>query len=312
MIISASRRTDIPAFYSEWFLQRLREGAVLVPNPRRPDHYSRVELNPAVVDCIVFWTKNPAPMLSRLDEIENMGYPFYFQFTLTPYDRRIEQGLPPKNVLLETFRKLSGRLGPHRVVWRYDPVILGTGINIGYHLHQFANMAAALEGFTFRCIFSFLDLYPKVRKPLNGITSQETDEADMRRIAEGFAKVASSHDIRLFTCSEPLDLSQFGITHAACIDQHMVEEIIGCQIQATKDTNQRPACRCIQSIDIGTYDCCSHGCIYCYAASKPGSIIKHTGSHDPRAPVLVGSVTNNDVVTEREMKSNKVSQLKLF
>lgn len=312
MIISASRRTDIPAFYSDWFLQRLREGTVLVPNPRRPGHYSRVELNPSVVDCIVFWTKNPAPMVSRLDEIENMGYPFYFQFTLTPYDRRIERGLPSKNVLLETFRELSGKLGPYRVVWRYDPVILGTGINIGYHLDQFANMAAALEGFTFRCIFSFLDLYPKVRKPLSGIMSKETDEADMCRIAEGFAKIANCHAMRLFTCSEPLDLSPFGVTHAACVDQHMVEEIIGCQIQAIKDTNQRPACRCIQSIDIGTYDCCPHGCIYCYAASKPDSILKNTGFHDPQAPVLIGCVTNNDVVTDREMKTNKVSQLNLF
>ena len=156
MIISASRRTDIPAFYSEWLLNRLKEGYALVANPRNALRFSRVSLNPQTVDCLVFWTKNPAPMLPKLDEITAMGYPFYFQFTLTPYGQDIEQNLPDKKTLLQTFQALSRLLGAKRVIWRYDPVILTAQMNIEYHLQCFETFASALEGYTHRCIFSFL------------------------------------------------------------------------------------------------------------------------------------------------------------
>jgi len=315
VIISASRRTDIPAFYSEWLLNRLREGYVLVPNPRCPSRYSRVELSPQVVDCLVFWTKNPSPMLPRLAEITALGYPFYFQFTLTPYERDMEQNLPPKEILLKTFQKLSTMLGSERVVWRYDPVILNADLDIEYHLGQFERMAAALEGYTHRCIFSFLDLYPKVRRAMSLALAQEGKEADetaMERIAQGFSAIARRHRLGLFTCCESVDLSPYGIRPASCIDQGMIEEILQCKIFAKKDPNQRPSCGCIESVEIGTYDSCPHGCIYCYGTSSPQTVRNTMASHDPKSPILIGSLTNNAIITERKMCSRKDSQLTLF
>lgn len=312
MILSASRRTDIPAFYSEWLLNRLREGYALVPNPRNPLKYSRVEITPQVIDCIVFWTKNPAPMLPKLCEISSMGYPFYFQFTLTPYGRNIEQNLPLKKDLLQTFQKLSDMLGADRVVWRYDPVILTDAMDIDYHLRYFEQMSSVLEGYTQRCIFSFLDLYPKVKRFLDGTSVLEIQESDMLRIATGFSETAHKHHFQLFTCCEPVDLSGLGIAHASCIDAGMIESIIGCSIKTKKDANQRPACDCAESVELGTYDSCPHGCRYCYATSSLETVQKNFAFHNSKSPVLIGSIPDNSVVTNRKMFSIKDQQLRLF
>lgn len=312
MILSASRRTDIPAFYSEWLMNRLREGYVLVPNPRNPHRFSRVRLNPQTVDCIVFWTKDPAPILPKLSEISAMGYPFYFQFTLTPYGRELEPNLPPKRDLVRTFQKLGEMLGPERVVWRYDPVVFTDRTDIGYHLRCFEKMAALLEGCTRRCIFSFLDLYPGVRRALTGIPVREIQEADMRLIAAGFSKIAQKRRLRLFTCCEPVDLSRYGIAHASCIDASMIEDILGCPVRSRKDAGQRPGCGCMESVDIGAYDCCPHGCRYCYAVSSPNAARKNAASHDPESPLLFGTLPEDAVVTERETASVKDGQMRLL
>lgn len=312
MIVSASRRTDIPAFYSEWLMNRLREGYVLVPNPRVPSRFSRVTLNPQVVDCMVFWTKNPAPMLPKLDEISAMGYPFYFQFTLTPYGRDMEQNLPPKSTLIRTFQKLSCMLGPERTVWRYDPVILTDQMDVGYHLRCFKQMAAALEGYTHRCIFSFLDFYPKVRGPMRNMGAKEIQKSDMLRIAEGFSDIAQEHRLQLFTCCEPVDLSPYGIDHASCIDAAMIEAILGCSVRSRKAAGQRPGCGCIESVEIGAYDCCPHGCKYCYATSSPDTVRNRVRSHDPKSPVLFGLLPQQAIITDREMISVKDAQTRLF
>ncbi len=288
MIISASRRTDIPALYSDWLLNRLREGSVLVPHPRNVGRYSHVLLNPEVVDCIVFWTKNHGPMLNKLDIIEKMGYPFYFQYTLTPYDGQIERNLPPKPELVDIFKRLSQRLGSNRVVWRYDPVITSSSLDVQYHLDSFEKMASMLEGSTHRCIFSFVDLYPRVRPSLMPITDQELSESDMHLIAEGFSRIARKHQMSLSTCSEPIDLSLYGITHASCIDKKLIEEIIGCPIKVKKDAGQRPGCGCVESIDIGSYGCCSHSCIYCYGGFGLKTAQKNIAQHDPASPLLIG------------------------
>ena len=311
MILSASRRTDIPAFYSKWLMTRLREGYVLVPNPRNPHRFSRVRLGPQAVDCIVFWTKDPAPILPKLDEISSMGYPFYFQFTLTPYGRELEPNLPPKRDLIRTFRKLGQMLGPERIVWRYDPVVLTEQMDIEYHLRCFEKTASLLEGCTRRCIFSFLDLYPGVRRALKGIPVREIREEDMLRIAAGFSEIAQKHGLRLFTCCEPVDLSRYGIDHASCIDASMVENILGFPIRARKDAGQRPGCGCVESVDIGAYDCCPHGCRYCYAVSSPADARKNAAAHDPKAPLLFGTLPEDAVVTEREMPTVKDGQMRL-
>lgn len=164
MILSASRRTDIPAFYADWFLNRLREGYVLVRNPMNYHQVSKVRLAPENVDCIVFWTKNPSHFIEKLPEIDNLGYRYYFQFTLNPYGKSIEENLPDKNALVETFKRLSDQCGPEKVIWRYDPIFVGDDYPVDYHAEQFARLANRLEGYTEKCIFSFLDPYAKIQK----------------------------------------------------------------------------------------------------------------------------------------------------
>ena len=260
MIISASRRTDIPALYSEWFLRRLEAGFVMMPNPRNSKRLGRIELSPNLVDCIVFWTKNPAPMLDKVRQIEMMGYSFYFQFTLTPYNQAIEAHLPPKSKLMNTFAELAGRIGAERVVWRYDPIMTDAGHTIHWHFEQFDQFCEKLYPFTRRCIFSFIDPYKSLGNSSHAVAYEE-----MTAIASGFSEISARYGLKLFTCAEEINLDEDGIGHASCIDRDLIEQIIGYRITAKKDNSQRPACRCVESVDIGAYDTCVNGCVYCYA-----------------------------------------------
>lgn len=306
MIISASRRTDIPAFYAEWFLNRLQAGFVLVRNPRNPQQLGRVELSPDKVDCLVFWTKNPLPMLAALDAIDRLGYKYYFEFTLTPYDRQIERNLPAKEQLAEVFRKLSDRLGANRVDWRYDPILLQGNFSIAAHLEHFAKLCEALHSKTRRCILSFVDQYRHV-KDIPAIQAE-----NILVLAEGFSRIAQKYDLALLSCAETIALEQFGIAHAACIDKLKIESIIGTAIKAKKDAGQRPACGCIESVDIGAYDTCSHGCSYCYATTNADLVARKMRAHSPHSPLLTGFPDGDEPVTDRTSGSQKVRQLSLF
>ncbi len=310
MIISASRRTDIPAFYSEWFINRLKEGFVYVRNPRNPNHVSSVSLSRDVVDCIVFWTKNPRPMLKHLETIERMGYPYYFQITITPYGHAVETGLPGKAEIMRTFKEVSAAIGKHRVIWRYDPVIVSKQFSVQYHLEAFSNLCDILGDATNQCIFSFIDLYRKVRNSMQGIDA--VTALEMQQIAQGFAAIAKVHSLALGTCAEVVDFSSYGALPAACIDPSMIENLIGYPIQGKKDPNQRPACGCIESIDIGAYDSCSHGCVYCYATTSEHAVRNNRQLHDPRSPLLLGHLRGDEIITTREGNSLIVRQGSLF
>lgn len=311
MILSASRRTDLPAFYSDWFLRRLAEGYVLVRNPMNPSRVSKIALSPELVDCIVFWTKNPAPMLGQLQKIRDMGHEFYFQFTLNPYGEALERRVPSKAVRLETFHRLSRAIGRKRLVWRYDPVILNEELTPEWHLREFRKMCEAIANDTEECIFSFVDIYHKMasrsKEAVREITLHEMDE-----IALGFSRIAQTFGLTLKTCSESIDLSKYGIKHARCIDPERIERLIGCPIRGVKDKNQRPECGCMQSIDIGAYNTCRHGCLYCYACAEERTIHKATEDYNPASPLLTGSVTESDQVFPRTVSSLKETQLTLL
>ncbi|MDR3265343.1 MAG: DUF1848 domain-containing protein [Synergistaceae bacterium] len=288
MIVSASRRTDIPAFYSEWLMNRLREGFVLVPNPRNPKRLTEVSLSPENVDCIVFWSKNPAPMLGKLAEIERMGHRFHFSFTLTPYGRDAEPGVPPVDERLDTFVKLSDLLGPDRVDWRYDPVMTDGRFMMGcsplsFHRERFGALCAALAGRTERCIVSFVDVYAHLRKRIAPM-----DGTEIRALAEILSDTARRFGIPLFACAEATDFSEFGIGRSSCIDGAKIGRIVGHPVRTAKDRGQRKECRCVESVDIGTYDTCLHGCVYCYATTSPAAVTRRVGPHDPTSPLLVG------------------------
>ncbi len=189
MILSASRRTDIPNYYSEWFLNRIQEGFLYVRNPVNMHQISKIDLSPEVVDCIVFWTKNPEPMMDRLDELS--AYQYYFQFTLTGYGKDIETNVPhKKEKMIDVFRKLSEKVGRKRVIWRYDPIIFTRVYTPEYHMHAFSQIAGALRGYTNQCVISFVDTYPKNRKNLEMIGAYELEEASLMSFAGTMAKTA--------------------------------------------------------------------------------------------------------------------------
>lgn len=305
MIISASRRTDIPAFYSQWFFNRLTEGEVMVRNPMNPKQVSRICLDPGRIDAIVFWTRNPRPMLDRLDRLDRC--PFYFLFTVTPYGKNLEPGLPPREQIIATFKQLSRRIGRERVVWRYDPILLTGRIDENVHLKQFTEIAQKLAPYTERCIISFLDMYNKCKRNLKGfnIIDLEHDPDRQRRIGEMLGAVAKENGIELNTCAQEIDLKDIGIGQGKCIDDQLLERISGCPMVTRKDRNQRKNCRCIESIDIGAYDSCSHLCLYCYANTAPGAVRLNINRHDPESPLLIGTLSGDEKITQRVAKSFK-------
>ena len=284
MIISASRRTDIPAYYSDWMLNRLKERSVCVRNPMNAGQVRIISLDPDHVDCIVFWSKNPQPMLDKLRFMDD--YPYYFQFTLNPYDTDIEPGLPPKTGIIETFKKLSDITGPHRVIWRYDPVLLNSRYTVPYHIDKFNELAAALKGRTKKVIFSFIDFYKKISGNIaaNGITGITENEKNV--LAENFSKSAALNDLLIDACAEDIDLSRFNIGRARCIDGELIGHISGREITVGKDKNQRRECGCAASVDIGAYNTCPHSCVYCYANYSRAAVQGNCGKHDPMSPVL--------------------------
>lgn len=311
MIISASRRTDIPTYYSEWFFNRLREGYVLVRNPMNARQISRISLSPEAVDGIVFWTKNPVPMLSRLGELE--PYPYYFQFTLTAYGRDVEPNLPGKNgVLIPAFQELSRMAGRERVVWRYDPIFLSDRYTVEYHCRYFRVLAAKLGEYTEKCTVSFLDFYRSTARNMRSLHIREMTAAQQREMMERFSEIAGEYGLYIDTCSEAISLEDLGISHASCVDRERLERIGGYRLKVGRDRNQREECGCAASVDIGAYDTCGNGCLYCYATDSPPRAAERVRAHRPDSPILFGTVGPEDVIREREAVSLREQQLSLF
>ena len=310
MILSASRRTDIPNYYSEWLARRFRAGFLCVRNPMNFRQVSRIALNPNVIDCIVFWTKNPAPMLPYLDEYRR--YMYYFQFTLTGYGKDIEPGLPDKTrILIPAFCELADRIGRDRVIWRYDPIFLSDHYTLDYHVKAFTRIAEALAGRTRRVVISFLDDYEKTKRNMKGINIQGLTKEKMRRLAHSFAVIAGRYGMEIQTCAEKIDLSEYGITHGACIDREYIEHLLGCRLRAGKDHGQRPECRCMESVEIGSYHTCRNGCRYCYANFSDGRVQARIRDFDVDSPILCGKMEPEDRITERKMKTLRENQMTL-
>ncbi|NLL66520.1 MAG: DUF1848 domain-containing protein [Clostridiaceae bacterium] len=310
MILSVSRRSDIPAFYTEWFFNRLKEGYLLVRNPINYHQLSRVTLTPDVIDCIVFWTKNPSNILDKLDLLKDYNY--YFQITINPYDNQIERNVARKKHIIESFKKLSNLIGKKRTIWRYDPIILTDKINIDYHRKYFAILAAKLKTYTERCIISFVDMYKKTERNMISLNAVTLQEKDILELGKTLSLIASSYGLKIETCSELVDLSYVGIGHAKCIDDKLISDIIGENIDVQKDKNQRDVCGCVESIDIGAYNTCKHGCLYCYANYSDPTVNNNIIKHDPNSPMLIGNIESDDKITDRKMLSYRNNQLTLL
>ena len=311
MIISASRRTDIPTYYSEWFINRVRDGYLYVRNPMNIHQISKITLSPNVIDGIVFWTKNPIPMMQYLDELNN--YAYYFQFTVNAYGKDVEVNVPNKNdVIIPAFRKLSNRIGRDRVIWRYDPILLTEKYTIDYHVNYFNELAKRLSGYTHKCIISFVDLYRNTQAHLKELNILPLGEKEMCELAERLVEIANKNDLIVESCAEKINLEQFGIQHGHCIDCQLFEKILNCKINILKDKNQRLECGCMESIDIGAYNTCKNGCVYCYANFSKTTVIKNMGAHNPSSPLIFGEVMPDDKIVEKKMFSLKKNQISLF
>jgi hypothetical protein len=310
MLISASRRTDIPAFFSDWFFQRLKEKYVLVRHPMNPRRVSRIDLSPDVVDGIVFWTKNPLPMLDRLERLRD--YDFYFQFTVTPYGADVEPNVPPKDeVIIPAFRRLGGMLGPDRVIWRYDPIFLSEKYTVDRHAECFEKLAARLEGAAKKCVISFLDIYRHIESRMKAVRPASMTEEHIASLAGYLAESAARHGLTLETCAEHVNLSAYGIGHGRCVDAGLMERLGGRALDVPGNKGQRPACLCSASIDIGAYGTCRHGCVYCYANRGGAAAMKNAAGTDPSSPILCRDVSGNDIVTARTAKTNRMDQLRI-
>lgn len=307
MILSVSRRTDIPAFYSDWFFNRIEAGYVDVRNPMNIHRVSRVKITPDVVDCIVFWSKNPKPMLSRLDRLSQ--YKYYFQFTLNPYDQHIEREVPLKRNIFDTFRELSERIGKERLVWRYDPILISDKIDVNYHIKYFEEIAKRISGYSERCVISFVDLYKKVVSNVSALNIREPNSDEIEKLVSALVPIAASYGFTIQSCAEHIDLSDLGINHGACIDPLLISHLIGQPIHVHKDKNQRAECGCAESIDIGEYNTCQHYCAYCYANFNCGVVSRKIGKHDPKSSLLIGELQDSDIVKERKVTSLRTKML---
>lgn len=311
MIISASRRTDIPTYYADWLFNRLKEEYVLVRNPMNIHQIGKISLAPEVVDGIVFWTKNPIPMLDRLSELDKYNY--YFQFTLNAYGKDVEPNIPSKNdVIIPAFQQLSKIIGRERIIWRYDPIFFNEYYTMEYHCKYFRMLAERLGPYTEKCTVSFLDLYRNTARNTKPLNIQPETREQQIEIMQRFLKIADEYGLYIDTCAEEIDLEEFGIAHAHCIDKKRFEQIGKYKLSVEKDPNQRPECGCIASIDIGTYNTCKNGCLYCYANYSHNTVVKNTQLHNPLSPLLFGEVGPDDTIKERKVKSCKDCQFTLF
>lgn len=308
MILSVSRRTDVPNYYSDWFVNRIKEGFLYVRNPMNAHQISRIELSPEVVDCIVFWTKNPANMMRNLDCLKD--YVYYFQFTLTGYGKDIESNLPDKREeLISTFRTLSQKIGKEKVIWRYDPILITRRYTMEYHLKAFEEIAGSLAGYTEKVVISFVDYYAKTKRNTRELGIREMTKEECIRLAAQMAQIASKYHLIIETCGEKINLQKVGIPHGSCIDKKFIEKLLGCKLLGGKDKNQRQECGCFESVEVGTYNTCLNGCRYCYANFSDGKVKENVKLYNQECPLLCGEITPEDKITDRKVKSLKDTHL---
>lgn len=297
MILSVSRRTDIPALYGEWFLNRLRAGEVLVRNPINRKQVSSIPLSPQNIDCIVFWTKNPSDFIQYLDEIDSMGYNYYFTFSLTSYGRDIERSVGDKKKVLQTFKSLSDRIGPQRVIWRYDPILFSFKYTEEYHLKWFAYLLGELTGYTEKCVISFLEEYGKIGENIKNLNIYDPGPEKKRSLLMQLSAMAEKAGLKMAACAQEEDYRSAGVEPNRCIDAELIGRICKNPIRAIRDKSQRPACGCAESRDIGTYNTCTNDCVYCYANINKRAACNNFTIYSPDSPLLCDTLKGDEKIS---------------
>ena len=308
MILNTGSRTDIPAYYSEWFYNRIKEGFVYTRNPYNPKFIHSYKLNPNVVDVLVFCTKNPEPMLKRLDEIDHFKQ--FWGITLTAYGKDIEPNVPNKHRIIECIKVLSNRLGSHSVEWRYDPIFLSDKYTKEVHLRSFEHIANKLSGSIEVCVISFIDLYQKTIKNFPGVS--EVSLEDQTELIKKFVEIGKKYNIRIKTCLENKGFENYGVDVGGCLTQSVLEQSLNQRLNVPKQTQAREGCECLLGNDIGSYNSCGHGCVYCYANYDMKLVRDNMKKHNKNSPLLIGELNSEDTIREMNQVSYIDAQLSLF
>lgn len=291
MILNVSGRCDVVAFYTDWFMNRYKEGYVDVRNPFNENLVSRIYFKD--VDAILFCTKNPIPILDKLDKIDK---PIVFHVTITPYKKDIEPGLPPKGKIIEAIKKLSSIVGIDNLYIRYDPIFLSNTYDINYHIREFNTLCELLDGYVKNIIISFIDNYKNVRNNMKYLKLKPFTEEDYKLIGINFSKSAKKHNMTVQTCCEKENLIEYGFIKRDCIPPEFAYKLTG-KINYKK-WKERP-CNCVSMVDIGVYNSCKHFCKYCYANYDEKKVIINYEKHNPNSSLLIGELKDTDIIKIR-------------
>ena len=308
MIIQTGMRTDIPAFYSEWLANRIKEGYVLVRNPYNPLQVTRYDLSPEVVDLITFCTKNPKPMFPYMDLLQPYGQ--YWFVTITPYGKEIEPGVPNKDEVIEILQKLSLMVGADCIGWRYDPIFISDDYPLAFHLQWFEETAAKMEGYTHTCVISFIDLYEKVLRNFPEVKAVE--KKDRLAIGEYFAEIGRKHGLVIKSCGEGRELERFEVDCNGCMTVSTYEKALKGHLCIPKQAPKRPECTCFLGNDIGAYHTCGHLCRYCYANDNAVLVRENRKHHNPNSPFMIGESRPEDVIHQAKQEKWLDTQMSLF
>lgn len=294
MILFASGRTDIPAFYSNWFINRVKAGFVDVRNPFNQKLVSRIYFSD--VDMIMFCSKNPLPMINKLDILK---VPVLFHVTITPYSKDVEPNIPDKRLIIEGVKKLSLVLGIDNVVVRYDPIFLSDKYNVDYHIRAFDKLCKNLNGYVNKIIVSFMDEYKNVRSNKNILKYRAFTREDYKKIGEAFSKSAYDNGMSVQTCFEDEDLTQYGFVKGECLSHELAYILTGKKFKSS-NVRKEKKCECVQMVDIGDYNSCMHMCKYCYANYDEKAVSNNFERHDDNSSLLIGTIQNDDVIKVRK------------
>ena len=312
MILNTGLRTDIPGFFSEWFYNRIDDGFVYVRNPYAKNQIYSYRLDPELIDCIIFCTKNPKPMFENLEKIDKFNQ--YWHITITPYEKEIEPNVPPMNDVLESFKYLSKKLGKENVTLRYDPIFINEKYTLEKHIESFEYIINSLSGYTTEAIISFIDLYEKTKR--NFPKAIEVTKDERLKLGKEFAQIGKKNNITIKTCVEGSELDKFGIDSSGCMTKEVIERAINKNLNIPKQKARNGECYCLLNNDIGEYNTCDHGCLYCYANSNKRLVKRNLKLHDPKSPILIGEIKEDDIIKEMKQKSliinDSTRQTKLF
>lgn len=308
MILNTGSRTDIPAFFSDWFYNRIQEGYVLVRNPYYPQQVTRYRLAPELIDALVFCTKNPEPMLARLNLLK--AYAMFWSVTITPYGEDIEPFVPAKAQVAASFRRLAELVGPEKLSWRYDPVLITETYTIERHIEEFRCLAEALSGSTDKCVVSFIDLYAKTVRNFPEVRA--VSALEQRILIDAFSGCAAQNGMRIYLCCEDAGLAGKNVDAGGCLSQQVLESALGLKLRVPRKKPARSECACLLGADIGAYNTCAHGCKYCYANYDRAQVLRNLSKHDKTSPFLIGRLKSTDIIKDAVQSLWQEREIDLF